>query len=494
MAELEATTVRKGNRKVSLQIYGQVSETIMWWDDGAEKNVYVQENNAVKNIVGFTGGAKINSDWSAGFKLELQIRSYRSSAANQTAFGENNGVTITTYNTQSVSLRHAYWELASRTYGTIRVGRDNDPTVGTSGINLANPDGFQSAGGFMGFANQGMLIRRSGTTGNAGLSTLTLGNGGYARNGDGPAAFDYAQTASMVKYISPFFLGQTKSSGFQVQAGWGQDDMWAAALRYVEDFGTFRAAAGFGYLDSRGLDRTECSNVSGSGMVANNPAAFSTVVGSTNQISATSAAASNGVSNVSCNMWQASGSLMHTPTGLYVSGGGAVINDQNRQKLLNLAQSNFNGGVTNFAGTPGAITQQQAKADKTDNFWWVQAGWEAKLNTLGKTTFYGTYAMYNIGTGVSNNALQTVASSDVLNSLGRTAFIQGNELKQWGIGVTQAVDAAAMNLYLGYINTSTTQTLVTMSGANGVGLATNNAKANSNDTNQVIYSGATIKF
>ena len=35
IAELEATTARKGNRKVSLTISGWVGEQVMWWDDGA---------------------------------------------------------------------------------------------------------------------------------------------------------------------------------------------------------------------------------------------------------------------------------------------------------------------------------------------------------------------------------------------------------------------------------------------------------------------------
>ena len=34
IAELEATTARKGNRKVSLTISGWVAEQVMWWDDG----------------------------------------------------------------------------------------------------------------------------------------------------------------------------------------------------------------------------------------------------------------------------------------------------------------------------------------------------------------------------------------------------------------------------------------------------------------------------
>ncbi len=41
IAELEATTARKGNRKVSLTISGWVAEQVMWWDDGVERNTYV---------------------------------------------------------------------------------------------------------------------------------------------------------------------------------------------------------------------------------------------------------------------------------------------------------------------------------------------------------------------------------------------------------------------------------------------------------------------
>jgi hypothetical protein len=45
VAELEATTVRKGNKKVSVTLYGQVNRAALFWDDGAEKNAYVVDNN-----------------------------------------------------------------------------------------------------------------------------------------------------------------------------------------------------------------------------------------------------------------------------------------------------------------------------------------------------------------------------------------------------------------------------------------------------------------
>ena len=36
VAELEATTARKGNRVVSLQVYGQVNKALLIWDDGED--------------------------------------------------------------------------------------------------------------------------------------------------------------------------------------------------------------------------------------------------------------------------------------------------------------------------------------------------------------------------------------------------------------------------------------------------------------------------
>ncbi len=41
IAELEATTARKGNRKVSLTISGQISRKLLFWDDGIKKDMYV---------------------------------------------------------------------------------------------------------------------------------------------------------------------------------------------------------------------------------------------------------------------------------------------------------------------------------------------------------------------------------------------------------------------------------------------------------------------
>ena len=460
VAELEATTARKSNRKVSLQIYGQVSETVMWWNDGAESNTYVQENNNIKNTLGFQGNAKINSDWSAGFKMELQIRAYRSSNASQLSLGATNNAQIPVYNTQSVSLRHAFWFLKSASYGTITVGRDVESVTGTSSISLVNPDGFSGAAG-AGLANGGFFLRRAGTTGNTGLSARTWQTSAWINNGDGPLPFDYAQTKGLVKYTSPFFLGQTKSSGFLVSADWGADDAWSAALRYVEDFGAVRVAAGVGYSSYTAPDRGFCST-GASGNAG--PGTQTQMFGGTAGPGGTDLGSTG-----DCSAIQASASMLHVPTGLYVSGGFAQLDD----KLSNQAA---------LARTNGNQT-----GNGKSEFWWVQAGWQAKLNSLGNTIFWGQYVDVSAGLNAANGAVSTIAAADVLNSIGAMAIQRSASTQTWGLGVSQNIDAAAMTLYAGFHNVQTELTL-------GSTTSTTIRKANAIDDMQIFYTGATIKF
>src|SRR6185312_3741870 len=74
IAELEATTARKGNRKVSLTISGWVGEQVMWWDDGAESNVYVTGlGTTLSSHFKFTGQATITPGWYAAYVLHVEV-------------------------------------------------------------------------------------------------------------------------------------------------------------------------------------------------------------------------------------------------------------------------------------------------------------------------------------------------------------------------------------------------------------------------------------
>ena len=73
IAELEATTARKGNRKVSLTVSGWVNQQITFWDDGAESNVYIHDlGTTLGSHVKFTGQATIAPGYSAGYVLHIE--------------------------------------------------------------------------------------------------------------------------------------------------------------------------------------------------------------------------------------------------------------------------------------------------------------------------------------------------------------------------------------------------------------------------------------
>jgi hypothetical protein len=70
IAELEATTVRKGNKKVSVTLYGKVNRAMLFWDDGHEQNAYSVDNSYESTRFGVKGSAKIGGNWSGGYRIE----------------------------------------------------------------------------------------------------------------------------------------------------------------------------------------------------------------------------------------------------------------------------------------------------------------------------------------------------------------------------------------------------------------------------------------
>ena len=74
VAELEATTARKGNRKVSLTLSGQVNRALMYYNDGGKSNTFFGLDNTNSSTrFGMSGSAAINSEWKAGFTIVIDV-------------------------------------------------------------------------------------------------------------------------------------------------------------------------------------------------------------------------------------------------------------------------------------------------------------------------------------------------------------------------------------------------------------------------------------
>jgi predicted porin len=289
VAELEATTARKGNRKVSLTVYGQVNEAVMFWDDGHETNAYVVSFNQSRTRFGFRGDAKLDADWSVGYLLEIGVRDANSGNRNQ-------GTNAAGGDTNTFDIRHSAWYIDSKRLGRVWVGQTASATDGITEINLSNggvaagSDPSSWVGGFF-------LNTPSGLSGKK-WNDITPSFAGSWPAGEG-------DRNNIVRYVSPTL------HGFTFSAAWGEDDMWDVALRYANEFNGIRVAAGIGYKQQNdnggksGADWQACADLSSSPTQ----------------------------SAVDCNALGLSASVMHVASGLYIHGSWGRIDDKNRQAL-----------------------------------------------------------------------------------------------------------------------------------------------------------------
>ncbi|MCB1506042.1 MAG: porin [Hyphomicrobiaceae bacterium] len=355
VAELEATTARKGNRKVSLTVSGWVNEAVLFWDDGVETNTYQVTHMVAQTRFRLVGSAKIDEDLSAGYIIELGVAGSRSDGVD--AANDDNG--------SGVGVRHSAWYLQSKRLGKMTVGQFSTATDGLIDSHVANIGHFDSENAAA-MVGSFRLRRADGTT------------GPQLRNMMGGTSTDSAQIGegnrmNVVRYDSPSL------QGFTLSASWGEDDQWDVALRYAGEFNGVKLAMNVGYQQWRDGNNDERNCLTGG---AGDP-------------------------DKACSQFGVFGGLLHAPTGLFVEAGYGIRWDDNAT----------------------------AVQDDTSTQWFVIAGIERKWFPLGKTTFFGEYQAWDIGA-----------------TQGTIATFDNSDMRAWGLGINQQIDAAAMDLYLHYRN------------------------------------------
>ncbi len=242
VAELEATTVRKGNRKVSVKIYGFVTRALLIWEDdngaGNSRSDVYGVDIAMSGISrwGIKGGAKITPDISVGYRYEWGIGD---TLIHQTTTGNLPGNGDDGVEAEGLVLRHSVLHLTSKQFGTVSWGHSHTASDGISQIDLSGTR-FHARSNVNASIMGGSFVPR-----------------GLFNNLDGGGRGD------RVRYDSP------KIAGFVMSASWGESDYWDAALRYAGQFGDFKVAGGVAYIQTEdeqifgGRDSGGCGNVSG---------------------------------------------------------------------------------------------------------------------------------------------------------------------------------------------------------------------------------------
>lgn len=241
VAELDATTARKGNRKVSLTISGYVAQEMTWWDDGAKSNVYLHGLGPTQAThVIFNGKAQILPGWTAGYLLRIQNLAdnpFGRNASTGDAMNQNSA----DFN-QGLNVQMSFWYLKSDQLGSLSVGRQANAAKSAamftdkSGIQVI--DNYTFFDGFPQFK-----LRQKG--GGYAPGNMTWGQLSYCYSQDAPIGGDCdGIVMNAVRYDSPVF------GGFSVSASWGEDDDWELAARYAGKWNDFKINLGIGYSEN----------------------------------------------------------------------------------------------------------------------------------------------------------------------------------------------------------------------------------------------------
>jgi predicted porin len=231
VAELEATTARKGNRVVSLKIYGQVNKALLFFDNGDDSDVFVVDNDFSTSRFGFQGTASISPGWTAGYNMEFDL--FGDSNSNNVAVDDDEG------NEDDLRIRKNELWVESERWGRVTIGQGSSAADGINEIVLGNS-----------MIDSGISYGGNITVG--GIAGLDQ----FADNLDG-ARID------RVRYDTPSVYG------FILSASWGEDDVYDVALRFKKEFNSIRIAAGIAYQaadpDPNNLDEgDEAETISGS--------------------------------------------------------------------------------------------------------------------------------------------------------------------------------------------------------------------------------------
>ncbi len=399
IAELEATTVRKGNRKVSLTISGWVGEQVMYWDDGFEENFYQTGlGTTLSSNFKFSGQAQITPGWSAGYLIHVEVGTADNlgvDQGNSRVFGTTNSTPVGMVGDDAanllsggsgVQLLQSYWFVKSDHLGKLSVGQVSQASDNTA--ILVDGSGSLVQANWVAFDTNSFLIRSNDTPftdAYALANGLRWGNAGSCRGMGGAWGDCNGLVLNGVRYDTPTF------AGFSLSAGWGEDDFWDIAIRYAGEFHQFKLAVAAAYNES------------------NEPFALLAA----------------GVHPNSLQYFQAGIYVQHIPTGLFL--------------LYNYGHLDEDRDVAGGGRLPPPDTETH----------YLKGGVRSKFSHLGHTIFYGEWLHNDDGSALIGTGFQfnfNPANGAAAAYLAPTS----SELNVYGFGIVQEIDAAAMSVWIKY--------------------------------------------
>ena len=416
VAELEATTVRKGNKKVTVTISGWVTKSVNWWDDGDIQSVVVGgKGEETQSHFSVTGSATIAPGWTGGYTIDIE--------APGASFGFfANQFDETIPDLGGIRTHLSYMWLSSDKWGTLNWGYLHQATDNLTLLIDLSGTVIESNAVFM--EGNAFFLRPTGAAGGLGglvprsWASFTFCN----MSSVGGGADCNAIPAAGVKYQSPTFGGFTVLGGYYTDEVNPRVKISDVALKYDGDLGNFKVSAAAGYTHAKGEGVVQRNN----------------------------------------DLYQTGASVMHMPTGLWFYGAWW------QEQIGGRGNTPF--GVSSSAQT-GNVFFTKAGIKRNWNslgatvLWGEYGLYEDQFSGLANTNVCAVGGGFNGGGGPVAGAPTGVAPICAANP---TVFVTGSEATRFGLGGVQEIDSAAMHLYARWVHAEIDVNLV-----NGLGARVN---------------------
>jgi len=405
VADLEAATVRKGNKKLSMTLSGWVFKMGAWWDDGHESGLYWGDaESTLSSHVQISGVAHITPGWSAGYVLRLEFPG-ESAAAGIVENQFNDDAWL--FSPSTLNTLYSYLWIKNDNWGTLNWGQLSQATndVGL----LPDLSGTILKSNAVIYNGAGMFVRPHGAKNAIDLATdFTWLNVLTCLAGAGIGADCNGYPENAVRYDSPTF------AGFSMSASYGEDDMRDIAVKYAAEWGAFKLSAAYGFAnltDEGCIAPGQCTNVPFLG------GGGAPLQGYRKDV----------------DVHQVGASLMHVPSGLW--GYGYYEHEDN------------NG--TRFVGP--------ASNANNPNTWFAKAGIRRTWLPLGATVIWGERGEYfDQFTGLcgrpnANPSCIISINTSPFDPNGKPASelvnVNSSRVDRWGLGISQEIDSAATHVF-----------------------------------------------
>ncbi len=239
-----AKMTRSGKKQVTLSISGQVNRVSFIADDGELNSFFHSDNENSSTRWRLIGKAKIDSEWSAGLKIEQDIGQSNNSSRTKINFSnEDDTVDDTSFDNRQMNVWVKSKSAGKLTLGKSDMASNNIVQIDLSGTGMVQYSGANDIGG-------GFSYRTSGSSGAAiGPSISAVYN-----------QMDGLSRRNLIRYDTPKF------AGFTIGVSHGQGDLWDIAGRYSANYkqAGLKVSAGIAYWEFGKNSNINDSGIGGS--------------------------------------------------------------------------------------------------------------------------------------------------------------------------------------------------------------------------------------